>query len=114
MSHLPKSICVRVMAEYASSGTWEFIQNGNGPWRHTMVSHERLGLSRELSERFKAWLTTYENKNMSGELDCESFNATGISLAYAIYEELNKDHYVEFQGEAPDGGIEEAIDISSL
>lgn len=54
------------MAEYASSGTWEFINEANGPWRHTMVSHERLGLSKELSNRLKEWITIYEKENISG------------------------------------------------
>jgi len=114
MTHLPKSICIRIMAEYASSGTWEFFKKENGSWRHTMISHGRLGLSKELAERFKSWITTYENENMSGELDCEAFNATGISLAYAVYNALNKEHYVEFQGETPGGELDVPIDISSL
>lgn len=112
MSHLPKNICIRIMAEYGSSGVWEFIKDSDqSGWRHSMTTHERLGLSRELSARFKSWIETYENENISGELDHVSFNATGLSLAYEVYEQLGGENYVEFQGEGEDGNLEEPITI---
>lgn len=42
------------------------------------------------------------------------FNAIGLSLAYAVYEELNKEHHVKFQGETLEGGLDEPIEINSL
>lgn len=114
MSHLPKNICIRVMAEYGSSGTWEFIKNDNSGWRHTMVTHRRLGLSKDLSDALNAWIKTYENQNLSGTLNHEAFNGAGLSLAYRVYEELDRKTYVEFEGESQDSGREEPIDVGNL
>ncbi len=102
------------MAEYGSTGLWEFVHDENGPWRHSMTTFQRLGLGEDLISQFKAWIQKYEDENLSGSLDCEQFNATGLSLAFLVYEHLNRETYVEFQGEAPDGNLNEPVDISSL
>ncbi|MET0068384.1 MAG: hypothetical protein ABW076_18720 [Candidatus Thiodiazotropha sp.] len=114
MSHISKNICFRVMAEYGSSGIWEFVHDETGPWRHSMANYRRLGLPDELERDFKEWISDYEDKNLAGELDHVQFNCTGLSLAYRLYDHLDKSNYVEYQGELEGGDLDDPIEIGSL
>ncbi len=114
MNIIPSTIGLRVMAEYGSSGIWQFVHDETGPWQHSMIEYQRLGLSEDLKDSFKKWISSYEQNNIQGELDHIAFNATGLSLAYELYIHLNKENYVEYQGESEDGGLEETINIGCL
>lgn len=102
------------MAEYGSSGIWQFIKDDTGPWRHSLISYDRLGLPSALADEFKTWIACYEQDNLRDELNLLIFNATGLALAYDLYKHFDEQHYVEFQGESEAGGLEEAIDITRL
>ena len=102
------------MAEYGSSGLWEYISDETGPWRHTMTTYKRLGLSEDLIKSFKEWIQIYENDNFGGNLDHEAFNGLGLSLAFKVFEHLGRETHVEFQGENANGGLDEPIDIGNL
>lgn len=101
----------RVMAEYGSSGIWAFSDGTTGAFRHGMVEHVALGLPFELSQRFAAWIATYEDHRLADTLDVDAFNAEGLALANRLKAHLGSDIHVEFQGEAADGSLLVAIAI---
>lgn len=101
------------MPEYGSSGIWSFTKDESGPWRHGMVEHSLLALPKELSKKFNDWIEQYDT-NLDNELNYVSFNSEGLALAYELYLHLEKNNYVEYQGELEDGSLDEPIIIGDL
>ena len=96
---LPRSnLHLRVMADHASSGIW-VIGGAPPPWRQGMVDHTALGLSEELTARFEAWITLYEQQELDGKLDIDSFNREGLELAKSLKQVMGPDVYVEYEPE---------------
>jgi hypothetical protein len=93
---------LRVMAEYGSSGIW--VDETIGPFRHGMISYKKLGLPKELSSRFTAWIERYWARSKDG-FDAVAFNKEGRSLAVALKSFVGPDTEVVFEGEAPEGGL---------
>lgn len=102
---------IRVMAEYGSSGVWGFSKNPSGLFKHGMMEHSELHMPRELQERFERWIQEYETKNLNGTLNMDTFNAEGLERARLLKTFLGPDTYVEYQGEAKDGGLLKSIII---
>jgi hypothetical protein len=77
---------LRVMAEYCSSAIWAIHKlPEEGPFRHSMLEHEAVGLPDELAKRFARWLAHYEEQFDSPEsFDHERSNAEGRELAAAL------------------------------
>jgi hypothetical protein len=85
---------LRVMAEYDSSGIWVIEQVG--PFRHSDVDYNWLGLPPNLAGRFKRWIITYwayydqamfdeEYPEFNGFVfDIDTFNQEGRELAYRL------------------------------
>jgi len=103
---------VRVMAEYGSSGIWGVSTRPGGIFRHGMLEHDALGLPAELRADLDAWIRRYEDEGPGGHLDVADFNRQGLALAQRIAAALGPDQRVEFQGEAPDGGLLPPISVS--
>jgi len=102
---------IRVMAEYGSSGVWGYSAGNDGGFRHGMIEHVELGLPPDLSRRLASWIEQYEEHNLAGTLDTTAFNAEGHLLATLLKAHLGPERHVEFQGEAPDGGLLRTIVI---
>jgi hypothetical protein len=94
---------LRVMAEYGSSGIW--VAESVGPFRHGMISHQRLGLPHELKVRFVAWIEQYWARADQRPLDVAAFNAEGRSLAISLKAFVGGATEVVFEPEAEDGGL---------
>ncbi|MCC6624923.1 MAG: hypothetical protein IT385_26990 [Deltaproteobacteria bacterium] len=102
---------LRVMAEYGSSGIWGSVARG-GIFRHGMIEHAALGLPADLAAAFDAWIRRYEDEGPSGRLDAADFNREGLALAVRLAEWVGPGGHVEYQGEAPDGGLAPAIVVT--
>lgn len=103
---MKRTLHLRVMAEYGSSGIWGFSPRpAGGVFRHGMVEHAALGLPPDLAAAFDAWIRRYEDEGPGGGLDVADFNRQGLVLAARLAEVLGPDRHVEFQGEAPEGGL---------
>jgi hypothetical protein len=100
-SRFPK--CLRVMAEYGSSGIW--VAEAFGPFRHGMIDYKRLGLPDELAAKFAAWVDRYWARADRRPFDEAAFNAQGRSLAIALKEFVGPDTQVIFEPELEDGGL---------
>ena len=92
------------MGEYRSSGL--FIQEPRE--RIGEISHERLGLSKELSDRIYRWIDVYDswlNWDDPGDSpptpieEVRKFNSEGEVIANLVQKELGKQYNVFFQPE---------------
>jgi hypothetical protein len=92
--------CLRVMAEYTSSGIW--VTEPHGVFRHGMVSHQALGLPLDLSTQFNDWIESYWG-TLDDTLNVEQFNHRGKLLARALKRHVGKTTKVLFVYEACDG-----------
>ena len=104
---------LRVMAEYASSGIW--VVGGCGPFRHGMISHEKLSLPRELANGFNEWIDWYwDILDEDKPFDFEGFNSTGRALAIELKRFVGNDVIVLFDPEEPEWGDyeEEIIELT--
>ena|SRR5689334_1042564 len=105
---LPK--CLRVMAEYGSSGIW--VVEPHGPFRHGMVEHRRLGLPEELAAGFRQWIEDYwKVLDQTVTFDVAQFNNKGRRLAESLKRHVGQATRVLLALEGPDGalGTEEEI-----
>jgi len=90
------------MAEYCSSGIW--VTEPVGPFRHGMIDHKRLGLPKEMAERFAAWIEGYSGRLREG-FDARAFNVEGRVLAVALKAFVGPETEVVYEGETEDGGL---------
>ncbi len=102
---------LRVMAEYDSSGIW--IIGTFGPFRHSMVGYDWLGLPPDLAQRFQHWIKRYDGCLDYPEFahigfNASEFNQIGRSLAQELKAHIGPEGYVEFQPELDEGGPGEA------
>ena len=95
--------CLRVMAEYGSSGIW--VAEPFGPFRHGMVEHRKLGLPADLAARFAAWIEEYWARAEGRPLNVAAFNDEGRSLAIALKRFVGPNTRVVFEPELEDGGL---------
>jgi hypothetical protein len=103
--------CLRVMAEYASSGIW--VVEPYGPFRHGMIEHRSLGLADDLARGFREWIDRYwKVLDAPEEFDTQSFNEEGRRLAIALKRHVGPATKVLFASEAADGhrGVEEEVE----
>jgi len=76
---------LRVMAEYSSSGIWAVHTPEEGPFRHSMLEHDAVGLPTELAKRFELRIAQYEEQFDAPEtFDHARSNAEGRELATAV------------------------------
>lgn len=103
---MKRTLQLRVMAEYGSSGIWGFSPRPEGGvFRHGMLEHAALGLPPDLAAGFEAWIRRYEDEGPSGRLDVADFNREGLALAERLVAWLGPERHVEYQGETPEGGL---------
>jgi hypothetical protein len=95
--------CLRVMAEYGSSGIW--VAEPCGPFRHGMIEYKKLGLPADLAARFAAWIEVYWAWAEGRPLDVAAFNEEGRSLAAALKRFVGPNTQVIFEPELEDGGL---------
>jgi len=102
--------CLRVMAEYGSSGIW--VVEPTGPFRHGMIEHRSLHLPEELAGSFRNWIDRYwKILDAAEDFDTSAFNKEGRRLAQALKRHVGPKVMVLFVHEAEDGhlGNEEEI-----
>jgi hypothetical protein len=77
---------LRVMADYFSSDLWAICLPGEaGPFRHQMISHEKVGLPQALADRFDWWIADYgKHLDDPENFDFAGFNAEGRAIATAL------------------------------
>jgi hypothetical protein len=63
---------LRVMAEYGSPGIW--ATEPVGPFRHGMISYDRLDMPEDLAAQFGAWIEPY-CRRLDGGFEAATFNA---------------------------------------
>lgn len=103
--------CLRVMAEYGSSGIW--VVKPFGPFRHGMIGHKKLALPDDLARRFREWIDLYwKILDSLANFDSASFNQEGRRLAHALKQHMGFETEVLSAPIGPDNrlGADEHVD----
>ena len=103
--------CLRVMAEYGSSGIW--VVEPRGPFRHGMIEHQTLGLPADLAAAFDRWIEAYFMVLDDHEsFDVAGFNAEGRRLASLLKQVVGPDTRVLHASEAADGSLAQEEEVT--
>lgn len=94
------------MPDYGSSGIW--VNEPAGPFRHSMIAHDTLGLDKALSERFEAWIRQYWLVlDAPEQLDVQGFNEEGRELAKELKRQAGGSTEIRYVPLTDDGGLAE-------
>lgn len=82
-----------VWADFMAPGLWIPNPTSDFPHATLAISHESVGLSKELSERLDSWISWFwDVYDHPEEFDCTEFNKEGAMIAAELQRFLGRPH----------------------